>query len=155
MCKVLNCVLWSTEFLFSKNFHTERNLRHNNMVPQEKTALAGVAQWTELRPAKWEVTGSIPSEGTCLGCRPSPQLGAWEKQPIIVSLPLFLPPLPSVCVCVCVCVLRKINKIFFKKKRQTMRRGLNRERWRLREVELHVEGSVFILSFDHLCDAPT
>ena len=44
-----------------------------------------------------EVASSIPGEGTCLGCGPGPQSGAWEKQPHIdVSLPLFFPPFPSV-----------------------------------------------------------
>ena len=39
---------------------------------------------------------SIPSQGTCLGCRPGPQEGPSERQPHInVSLPLFLPPFPS------------------------------------------------------------
>ena len=38
----------------------------------------------------------FPSQGTCLGCGPGPQLGARESQPHIdVSLPLFLPPFPS------------------------------------------------------------
>ena len=60
-------------------------------------ALAGVAQWIECWPANQRVTGSIPSQGTCLGCRPSHQLGAHKRQPHIdVSLPLFLPPFPSV-----------------------------------------------------------
>ena len=35
--------------------------------------LAGVAQWIEHQPANQRVTGSIPSQGTCLGCRPDPQ----------------------------------------------------------------------------------
>ena len=38
-------------------------------------ALAGVAQWIEGWPANQRVAGSIPSQGTCLGCGPSPQLG--------------------------------------------------------------------------------
>ena len=38
-----------------------------------KTALAGVAQWIESRPANQRVTSLIPSQGTCLGCRPGPQ----------------------------------------------------------------------------------
>ena len=38
-------------------------------------ALAGVAQWIECWPLSQKVTGSIPSQGTCLGCRPCPQLG--------------------------------------------------------------------------------
>ena len=34
-------------------------------------APAGIAQWIEYRPVKQKVMGSIPSQGTCLGCRPS------------------------------------------------------------------------------------
>ena len=34
---------------------------------------AGVAQWTEHQLANQRVTGSIPSQGTCLGCGPGPQ----------------------------------------------------------------------------------
>ena len=59
-------------------------------------ALAGVAQWTERRPENQGVTGSIPSQGICLGCRLGPQWGEHKKQPHIdVSLPLFLSPFPS------------------------------------------------------------
>ena len=59
-------------------------------------ALAGGAQWNERGPVSQRVTGLIPSQGTCLGCGPGPQLGAHERQPHTdVSLPLFLPPLPS------------------------------------------------------------
>ena len=53
---------------------------------------AGVAQWIERWPADWKVTDLIPGQGTCLGCWPGPQLGAFERQPIDVYLPLFLPP---------------------------------------------------------------
>ena len=45
-------------------------------------ALADMAQWIEHQPAK--VTGSIPSQSTCLSCRPGPQLGACERQPLDV-----------------------------------------------------------------------
>ena len=38
-----------------------------------KTPLAGVAQCIERRPANQRVAGSIPSQGTCLGCGPGPQ----------------------------------------------------------------------------------
>ena len=59
-------------------------------------ALIGVTPWTECRPANQRVTGWIPSQGTCLGCRPGPQWRAYEKQPNIdVSFPIFLPPFPS------------------------------------------------------------
>ena len=47
-------------------------------------------------PADQRVSSSIPSQGTCLGCKPGSQCGAWERQPHIdVSLPLFLLPFPS------------------------------------------------------------
>ena len=60
-------------------------------------ALAGVAQWIELQPANQRVAGSIPSQDTCLGCRPGPQQGAHERQlHMDVSLPFFLPPVPFV-----------------------------------------------------------
>ena len=32
-----------------------------------------VAQWTECQHENPRVTGSIPSQGTCLGCGPGPQ----------------------------------------------------------------------------------
>ena len=35
--------------------------------------LTGVAQWIECWPANLRVAGSIPSQGTCLGCGPGPQ----------------------------------------------------------------------------------
>ena len=52
--------------------------------------LAGVAKCVEHWPVNQTVTSSIPSQGTCLGCGPGPQLGAYEGQPHIdVSLPPF------------------------------------------------------------------
>ena len=56
-----------------------------------EAALAGVAQWTEHWPANPKVagSGSVPGQGTCLGCGPGPQLGACERQPIDVSF--YLP----------------------------------------------------------------
>ena len=38
-----------------------------------KGALAGVAQWIKCRPVNHRVAGLIPSQGTCLDCRPGPQ----------------------------------------------------------------------------------
>ena len=56
-------------------------------------ALAGVAPWIEFRPVNQMVVGSIPSEGTCLGCRPGPQLGVCVRgkhtPPWIKSLTLL------------------------------------------------------------------
>ena len=58
-----------------------------------KVALAGIAQWIECRLANQSINGSIPSQGTCLGCGPGPQQGMCKRHPHIeVSLPLFLPP---------------------------------------------------------------
>ena len=48
-------------------------------------ALAGVPQCFEHWPENWNVPGSIPSQGTCLGCGSGPQLGACERQLITVS----------------------------------------------------------------------
>ena len=61
-----------------------------------KITLAGMALWIEHGPANQRVTGSIPSQGTFLGCSPGPQSGVYKRQPHIdVSLSLFLPPFPS------------------------------------------------------------
>ena len=49
-------------------------------------ALAGMAQWIQCHPANQRVAGPIPSQGTCLGCRPGPQLGVCERQRIDVPL---------------------------------------------------------------------
>ena len=44
-------------------------------------ALAGVAQWIKCWPVNQRVAGSILRQGTCLGCRPGPQVGVCERQP--------------------------------------------------------------------------
>ena len=75
---------------------TTNSQRSTTESKNKLTALAGVAQWIECQPANQRVSGSIPSQGTCLGCRPGPQWGACERQPYIdVSLPLFLLPFPK------------------------------------------------------------
>ena len=69
------------------------------LVGGEKTtrkALARGAQWVRYQPARLKVTCLIPSQGACLGCRFGSYRGVWERQPIDVSLPLFLPLFPSV-----------------------------------------------------------
>ena len=45
-----------------------------------------MAQWTECWPANGKVAGLILSQGMYLGCGPGPTLGAFEKQPINVSI---------------------------------------------------------------------
>ena len=49
---------------------------HRTVIEKLNVALADVAQWVERRPANQSVTGSIPSQGTCMGCEPGRQLGA-------------------------------------------------------------------------------
>ena len=63
-------------------------------------ALTYVAQLIGHHPAKQKVTGLIPSQGTCLGCRCGPWSECIKKAmdgcfSLMFSLPLFLPPLPS------------------------------------------------------------
>ena len=66
------------------NHHLEKKAR---ALRELKRAPAGVAQWIGCWPAKKTVTGSIPSQGTCLGCQPGPQWEACQRQPPIdVSL---------------------------------------------------------------------
>ena len=43
------------------------------LVKIGKIALAGEAQGIESWPANQRVTSLIPSQGTCLSCRPGPQ----------------------------------------------------------------------------------
>ena len=59
-----------------------------------RKALAGVAQWIEYWPVKLGVAGSIPSQGTCLGCGQGPQWGAYSRGNhtlIFLSLSFSLP----------------------------------------------------------------
>ena len=73
-----------------------KNIQSGYVRQNDDLALAGVAQWIECWPAEERVSGSIPSQGTCLGCRPGLWEGEHKGQPHIdVSLPLFLPLLPS------------------------------------------------------------
>ena len=59
--------------------------KKRNIRTEITFALAGVAQ-IECWPANQRVAGSIPSQGTRVGCRPGPQLGVCRRQPIDVSL---------------------------------------------------------------------
>ena len=71
------------KLIYKAQHQKQFNLKNDSL------ALAGVAQWVECQLLNQRVTGSIPSQGTCLGFRPDTQLGACEKQPHIgVSLPL-------------------------------------------------------------------
>ena len=48
-------------------------LKRQDLILITNTSLAGVAQWIECQPTSQRVTGSIPSQGPCLGCGPGPQ----------------------------------------------------------------------------------
>ena len=50
-----------------------------------KRVLTGVAQWIKRWPVNQKVTSSIPSQGTCLGCRPGPGWGVWEATDQCIS----------------------------------------------------------------------
>ena len=99
-CSV-NTALWPSPS-YQSHFLTQSWVGHHCIISlphrytkSKESALAGVAQWIERRPANQRVTGLIPSQGTCLGCRPVPQLRTCKGQPHIdVSLPLFLFPFP-------------------------------------------------------------
>ena len=61
-----------------------------------RSALAGVAQWIECRPANQRVASSIPSQRTCLGCGPGPPWpggggSARGNHTIDASLSFFIP----------------------------------------------------------------
>ena len=49
------------------------------MDESRNAALDGVANWIEHWPENSKVAGSIPSQGTCLGCRPGPQWGGAQE----------------------------------------------------------------------------
>ena len=61
-------------------------------------ALAAVAQWVGHQPAYQRVASSIPSQGTCLGCRPGQVLsgggGTWEATTHCCFSPSLPPSLP-------------------------------------------------------------
>ena len=71
-------------------------MENSMVIPQRNrnAALPRVAQWIERQPANQRVTGLIPGQGTCLGCRPGPW-GVCERQPhsdVSLPLPPSLPP---------------------------------------------------------------
>ena len=72
MCMLKQTV--STNNKYKKNGNTHYGLIIKGISSLKTTvALAGVAQWIEGQPVNQRVSGSLPSQGTCLGCRPGPQ----------------------------------------------------------------------------------
>ena len=65
-----------------------------------------MAQWIERRTLKQRVACSIPSQGTCLGCRPGPSRGHMRGNHTLMFLFLSF-SLPSP-------LSKKINKLFKK-----------------------------------------
>ena len=60
----------------------------------------GWLSWLKCHPVNWKMVGSIPGQGTCLGCRFGPSQGECKRQLIDVSLshqcfsPSLSPSLP-------------------------------------------------------------
>ena len=53
---------------------TNQNSKKKKRIKKKKMrAPAGMAQWIECWPVNQRLTGSIPSQGTYLGCGPGPQ----------------------------------------------------------------------------------
>ena len=68
--------------------------------------LTGVAQLSGRHPTNQKVAGSIPCQGTCLGCGPGPQW-RWQGHARGNHTLLFLSLSPTRPLCL------KMNKIFF------------------------------------------
>ena len=86
--------LWKDQQNWQNSSKTGKGKRGHKCSVSQITCLADVAQWVEHWRVNWKVIGSIPSQGTCLGCRPGPHLGACERQwtDVSLSLPLSSPP---------------------------------------------------------------
>ena len=76
-----------------KMFWLQNQTQTRQFLRKPFGVLAGVAQWTEHWPVNQRVISSIPSQGTCLGYGPGPQLGAQGRQR---HSDVSLPPFPSV-----------------------------------------------------------
>ena len=66
-CKSLNCIFGEFSILLKCSLQFFFTKKKND------GALVGVAQWIECQTANQKVVGSIPSQGTCLGCGLGPQ----------------------------------------------------------------------------------
>ena len=53
-----------------------------------------MAQWIGHQPAPEGVTGLIPDQGSCLGCRPGTCWGACKRQPLMFLFLSFSLPSP-------------------------------------------------------------
>ena len=88
-------------FKMTQIFRLAKNFNIANATLIKDVALAGMTRWIECRPVNWKFAGSIPSQGTCLGCGHVPSWGYargnWSMflSHIYISLPLFLPSFSS------------------------------------------------------------
>ena len=58
--------------------------------------LSGLSMGLKLKgPENWKVSGSIPSQGTCLGCGPGPQLGRARGNQLMFRTSMFFFLFPS------------------------------------------------------------
>ena len=100
--------LWAVSRDWSIRYHSPFWLKGGHMVHARLITMFSLDIWKGwAQPClvwlsglsaglQTRVASSIPSQGTCLGCRSGPQEGGHQTQPHIeVSLPLFLPPFPS------------------------------------------------------------
>ena len=88
MCH-LHCDRKTTDYFILPFTHPQTIIHSNTYCFYYKSllfTLIGAAQWVGRRSLDQKVTGSIPSQGTCLGCRPDPWLGTYERLQIDVSL---------------------------------------------------------------------
>ena len=81
--------------IFPSKLYINERITSHSFFQKEKicSPLTNVVQLVGCCPENQKVTGWIPCQGTCLGCEFSPWW-EYERQPIDVSLPLFLPPFP-------------------------------------------------------------
>ena len=75
-CSDLQQKIWRRSFTVLLSVEQTLNSYHiegtelDSVFKITMIALAGVAKWIERQPLNQRVTSSLPSQGTCLSCRP-------------------------------------------------------------------------------------
>ena len=95
---ILICYVWRVagcllQYPFPE-FHLGK--QYIQLGKRKAYALSGVAQWIECWPGNQGVAGSIPGQGTWLGCGPGPLWGHVRGNHTLMFLSLSLPYFPSV-----------------------------------------------------------
>ena len=67
-----SCNLHSVKVM-NKFICTKLRMNVRIHIKSPKYTLVGMTQWIECSLANQGVTASVPSQGTCLGCKPGPQ----------------------------------------------------------------------------------